>query len=227
MALGYTLRGVDPLIVTVDGPSGTGKSTVSREVAARAGLPHLDTGAFYRAATLAVLRAGADTGSREAVVEVVSSARLDQTGDRMLLDGDDVTRQIRSSEVTARVSGVSAYPEVRRLLVEQQRAWVAEHGGRAVVEGRDIGSIVFPEATVKIYLDARPEVRAGRRALQTGEDEEEVLARQSRRDHLDSSRATSPLTVPEGAIVLDTSDLSFDEVVDAVLRLMADVTTMD
>ena len=208
--------------MTVDGPSGTGKSTVSREVAARTGLPHLDTGAFYRAATLAVLRAGVATDSEKEVAAVVASAVMDQIGDRMLLDGEDVTAEIRGSEVTANVSKVSAYPEVRRLLVAQQRSWVAGHGSRAVVEGRDIGSAVFPEATVKVYLDARPEVRAERRALQTGEDLDEVLAKQSRRDHLDSSRATSPLSVPESATVVDTSDLTFEEVVEEVLRLIAD-----
>ncbi len=208
------------LIVAVDGPSGTGKSTVSRAVAREAGLPHLDTGAFYRAATLAVLESGVDPSDPEKVTRVVDEAQLDQVDGRMFLNGRDVTDEIRGPEVTATVSRVSAHPQVRRTLVEHQRRWVERHGGRAVVEGRDIGSVVFPNATIKVYLDARPEVRAERRARQTGQDPDEVLAEIRQRDAYDSTRAVSPLTVPEGAVVLDTSDLDFDEVVDAVLSLL-------
>ena len=208
------------LIVAVDGPSGTGKSTVSRAVAREAGLPHLDTGAFYRAATLAVLESGVDPSDPEKVTKVVDEAQLDQVDGRMFLNGRDVTDEIRGPEVTAAVSRVSAHPQVRRTLVEHQRRWVERHGGRAVVEGRDIGSVVFPNATIKVYLDARPEVRAERRARQTGQDPDEVLAEIHQRDAYDSTRAVSPLTVPEGAVVLDTSDLDFDEVVDAVLSLL-------
>ncbi|MFQ5523167.1 MAG: (d)CMP kinase [Acidimicrobiia bacterium] len=208
------------LIVAVDGPSGTGKSTVSRAVAREAGLPHLDTGAFYRAATLAVLRAGVAPSDAEAVARVAGGARLDQEEGRMYLDGEDVTDEIRGQSVTAAVSQVSAHPEVRRLLVGHQRRWVERHGGRAVVEGRDIGSVVFPDATVKVYLDARPEVRAQRRALETGQDPEQVLAEIRHRDAYDSTRNASPLTVPEGAVVVDTSELSFDQVVKAVLSLL-------
>ncbi len=211
---------MDELIVTVDGPSGTGKSTVSRAVAEKAGLPHLDTGAFYRAATLAVLRAGVDPADAEAVARVVRGAQLNQERGRMYLDGEDVTDEIRGPHVTAAVSRVSAHPEVRQLLVDLQRRWVAGHGGKAVVEGRDIGSVVFPDATVKVYLDARPEVRARRRALETGRKPSDVLAEIRRRDAYDSSRSVSPLTIPEGSVVVDTSDLDFDEVVEAVLALV-------
>lgn len=211
---------VDETVITVDGPSGTGKSTVSRAVAKRASIPHLDTGAFYRAATLAVVRSGVDLDDPEAVVDVVKRARLDQTDDHMLLDNEDVSRPIRSDQVTTAVSKVSAYPEVRSILVGHQRDWVARHGSRAVVEGRDIGSVVFPDAGLKVYLDARPEVRALRRALQAGDDMDRVLADQERRDHHDSTRSTSPLRVPEGAVVVDTSDLSFDEVVDHILGMI-------
>jgi cytidylate kinase len=212
---------VNPLIVTVDGPGGTGKSTVSREVAERAGLPHLDTGAFYRAATLAVLEAGADPSSAAEVTPIVAGLHMAQEDGRMYLDGRDVSEEIRGEDVTASVSAVSAHPEVRAILVGEQRSWVAAHGRRAVVEGRDIGSVVFPDAEVKVFLDASAQVRAARRARQTGESLSEVLDDLNRRDRLDSTRATSPMTVPEGAVVLDTSDLGFEEVVDRLLGLIS------
>ena len=207
------------MIVTLDGPGGTGKSTVSRVVAQRAGLPHLDTGAFYRAATLAVIDAGVDPSDREAVAEVVRGVTMNQESGRMYLNGGDVTREIRGEGVTAKVSAVSAHPEVRRLLVELQRAWIDEHGG-GVVEGRDIGSVVFPDAAVKVFLNASPEVRAMRRAMETGEELGDVLADLDRRDQLDSTRAASPLTVPDGAVTIDTSELTFEEVVDQLLELI-------
>lgn len=209
------------LIVTMDGPSGTGKSTVSREVAHQARLPHLDTGAYYRAATLAVLRAGVDPASADDVARVVAEATIEDEDDRILLDGEDVSEEIRGERVTEHVSMVSAHPEVRRLLVDRQRGWVRAHGERAVVEGRDIGSVVFPEASVKIYLDADPEVRAIRRARQMGHDPQAVIDDLARRDRLDSTRSSSPLTIPNGAVVIDTSRLTFDEVVGRVLDLIS------
>jgi cytidylate kinase len=213
---------VSDLIVTIDGPSGTGKSTVSRAAAAEVGLPHLDTGAFYRAATVAALRADVDLEDDRAVSNVVGKATMDQRDGAMILDGEDVSEAIRSTDVTAAVSKVAAIPEVRRLLVSHQRNWVARHGGRAVVEGRDIGSVVFPEATLKIFLDARPEVRAGRRAVETGDDQRRVFEDLIRRDRLDSTRSASPLIVHEDAVVIDTSDLDFDEVVARVVGLIRD-----
>lgn len=209
-----------PLLVTLDGPGGTGKSTVSRAVATQAGLPHLDTGAFYRAATLAVLDSGVDPGDEDAVESVLAPVALDQDNGRMLLNGRDVSNEIRGDAVTSAVSAVSAHPGVRALLVEMQRAWVESHGGGGVVEGRDIGSVVFPDADLKVYLDASPEVRAKRRALETGEDPAEVLSELERRDHVDSTRAASPLTVPDEAIVVDTSELTFDQVVAKLLKLI-------
>ena len=204
----------------MDGPSGTGKSTVSREVARRTDLPHLDTGAYYRAATLAAIRSGADLESVDEVTGAVESAQITEEAGRIYLDGRDVTSEIRGELVTAHVSRVSAYPEVREILVARQRMWVRDHGGSAVVEGRDIGSVVFPEATVKIYLDARPVIRARRRALQVGDDPDQVIADLERRDTLDSTRSTSPLSIPDGAEVIDTSDLTFEEVVERVLGVI-------
>jgi cytidylate kinase len=138
----------------------------------------------------------------------------------MYLNDRDVSNEIRGQDVNAAVSAVSAHPMVRRKLVEMQRAWLRAHDDRGVVEGRDIGSVVFPDATVKIYLDASPEVRARRRALQTGEDVADVLTDLNRRDNFDSTRSASPMMVPEGAFVVDTSDLSFDAVVDRILALI-------
>ncbi|MFZ0012602.1 MAG: (d)CMP kinase [Acidimicrobiia bacterium] len=208
------------MIVTIDGPGGTGKSTVSRVVADRSGLPHLDTGAFYRAATLAVVEAGVDPRDESAVLDVVQRRSLGQEVGAMYLDGRDVSGEIRGDGVTAAVSAVSAHPLVRRELVERQREWIEEHDGRGVIEGRDIGSVVFPDADVKVFLDASPEVRARRRAKETGEDFEAVLADLNRRDHLDSTRSASPLKIPDGAVVVDTSHLHFEEVVDRVLDLI-------
>jgi cytidylate kinase len=208
------------MILTIDGPSGTGKSTVSRLVAARLGVPHLDTGAFYRAATVAVIRSGVDPAFEDGVARVVAGHEYAQEDGRMLLDGDDVSAEIRTEAVTLAVSRVAANPAVRRLLVEEQRSWLTRNGRRGVVEGRDIGSVVFPDATHKIYLDATPEVRAVRRALQDQDDPAEVLADLARRDHIDSTRDASPLTVPEGATVVDTSQLSIDQVVDLIVSLV-------
>lgn len=207
-------------VVTIDGPSGTGKSTVSKLVADRLGLPHLDTGAFYRAATLAALENEVDLDDEAAVVDVVVVSRFEQESDRMFLDGKDVSDEIRSERVTSGVSVVSAHPRVRAMLVEFQRAWVDEHSGDAVVEGRDIGSVVFPDARHKIYLDARPEVRAARRARQEGVDPDLALAALRRRDHIDSTREASPLMVPGGSVVVDTSDLTIEEVVDRIVTVV-------
>lgn len=209
------------MIVTVDGPGGTGKSTVSRALAHKAGLPHLDTGAFYRAATLAVLNSGVDPSHAAETTRVVDEARFDQVDGRMYLDGKDVSDEIRSEEVTAHVSVVSSHRAVREVMVDLQRDWVARHDGNGVVEGRDIGTVVFPDAEVKIFLDARPEVRARRRANETGEGHDEVLADLSRRDHFDSTREASPMSVPPDAVLFDTSDFDFDEVVERLYALIA------
>lgn len=207
------------LIVTLDGPAGTGKSTVSKEVADRLDLPRLDTGAFYRAAALAALRAGVDLDDHGSVADVVAAISLDQEKGCMYLDGEDVSDEIRRQPATDASSRVSTHPEVRGLLVVYQREWVARHDNRAVVEGRDIGSVVFPDATLKVYLDASPEVRAERRAAQTGTASADVLEELSERDRRDSTRNASPLIVPDGAVVIDTSDLTIDEVTEMVVGL--------
>ena len=212
------------LIVTMDGPGGTGKSTVSREVASRLGLPHLDTGAFYRAAGLIAIRAGVDVEDADQVHAAIAAKTLDQRDGQMFVDGIDVSDEIRSPAATAASSRVSAHPSVRRRLVSEQRQWVTRHANRAVVEGRDIGSVVFPEATLKIYLDARPEVRARRRSEQTGQGFDGVFAELDERDRRDKTRSASPLTIPRGAVVIDTSEMSFEAVVDRVVELAVDRT---
>jgi cytidylate kinase len=212
--------------VTLDGPSGTGKSSVARAVAAKLDAAYLDTGAMYRAATVAVLDAGVDPEDAEKVAAVVASARIEvgtTAGEEIVLvDGVDVAVRIRSAEVTRAVSPVSAVPAVRRQLVDQQRALVAA-ADAVVVEGRDIGTVVLPDATCKIYLTAAPEVRAERRAGQlglTGADEIAALAEDlRRRDEYDSSRADSPLRPASDAVIVDSTDLDRDAVIDRVVEL--------
>lgn len=207
----------DRFVVAIDGPGGAGKSTVSRLVAARIGAAHLDTGALYRAATLAVLEAGADPESAAAVLEVVSGCEIDQCEGRTVLDGSDVSVRIRSEAVTDAVSAVSAHPPVRELLVAAQRSWVDRQSRPAVVEGRDIGTAVFPDAALKVFLDADPEVRAARRSGETGAASDLVAEALRRRDTFDSTRAASPLRPADDAIQLDTTHLTLDEVVSAIL----------
>lgn len=208
------------LIVSIDGPAGTGKSTVSAQVARRLGLPHLDTGAFYRAATLLAMRAGVDIHDGFALARAVENSVLDQAQGVMYLDGEDITGEIRHPRITHSVSVVAAHPGVRRILVGMQRKWVESHGGSAVVEGRDIGSVVFPDAPVKIYLDASSAVRATRRSEQTGQELQSVLGEQEERDQFDSTREASPLVVSAGSTVIDTTDLDVEDVVEAIVAMV-------
>ena len=220
------------LVVALDGPSGSGKSTVARGVARALGWRYVDTGATYRAATLAVLGSGTALTDAGAVADRVGRARIELSTDpdapRVLLDGQDVTAAVRSPEVTAAVSAVSAVPAVRTRLVALQRELMGSAG--AVAEGRDVASVVAPDAQVKVYLDADPGVRASRRAADTdagvapaGRDlVATVAADLARRDALDSSRATSPLAAADGAVHLDATALSAGEVVAAVLALAYD-----
>lgn len=207
-------------LVAIDGPGGAGKSTVSRLVADRLGLAHLDTGAFYRAATLAVLEAGADPTHQKEVMRAVERRRIDQSDRRTFLDARDVSDEIRTDRVTQAVSVVSSHPLLRHRMVEAQRRWVDERDGAAVVEGRDIGTVVFPDADLKIYLDADPSVRAARRSGETGGVVDRVAEALEQRDRFDSSRATSPLRPAPDAVLIDTTDLTIDQVVDRILRLL-------
>jgi cytidylate kinase len=213
------------VVVTVDGPAGVGKSTVARAVAAALGVPHLDTGAFYRAVTLAVVQAGIDPADPSSVLGVARAARLDYADGVMLLDGEAVTEAVRAPEVVALVSAVSAFPDVRRVVVQQQRDWVTRRGGQAVVEGRDIGTVVFPEAPVKIYLVADAAERARRRARDAeaaGQPVEAIERDLRARDRADSTREASPLRPAEDAVIIDTTALAVDDVVAIVLGLVAE-----
>jgi cytidylate kinase len=207
--------------VALDGPSGTGKSTVARRLAEQLDARYLDTGAMYRAATVAALRAGVDLADGVAVTRVVEAAKIEISTDpqsvSITLDGEPVDSEIRSAETTAAVSAVSAVPAVRALLVDAQRELIGD--GAIVVEGRDIGSVVWPGARPKVYLTATPEARARRRAGELGSDVDAVAADIARRDQLDSSRAASPLMQSSDAIELDTTELGIDEVVARLVEL--------
>lgn len=202
-------------LIAIDGPSGSGKTTVARALAARLGVDHLDTGAMYRSVALAVLRRGVDAGDEEAVSRLARHVGM-EVGERVVVDGADATDDIRSDEVTGAVSRVASYPEVRAEMVRRQREWAALRGG-GVVEGRDIGTVVFPDADLKVYLTAGDAERARRRSAESGGEQDTVAADMARRDETDSSRAASPLKPADDAVVLDTSDLSVDEVVEEVL----------
>lgn len=210
-------------VIAIDGPAGAGKSTVGRAVAARLDVDYLDTGAMYRAVTFAVLRRAVDPHDVDAVERVALSMDLDVSdvdgATRVVVDGEDATVAIRGREVTSAVSAVAANSAVRTELVERQRRWVSDHGG-GVVEGRDIGSVVFPDADLKLYVTASPRIRAERRVAEIGGDVDDVEASIIERDRKDSSRADSPLVEASGATVVDTSGLSIDEVVDHVLGLL-------
>lgn len=210
------------MVITIDGPSGVGKSTVSRAVADRMGLGYLDTGATYRAATLAVVRAGIDVGSERKILSELERHSIDYTDIGIVLDGESVAFDVRSNEVTSNVSAVSAHREVRAEIVDIQRRWVDTRDGHAVVEGRDIGTIVFPDAPLKIYLTASPLVRATRRsgdAEASGKSVQEIADEIEARDHADSTRKASPLRPADDAIIIDTSDFTATQVVDKIIEL--------
>jgi CMP/dCMP kinase len=214
--------------VAVDGPAGTGKSSVSRGLARALHARYLDTGAMYRIVTLAVLRAGIDPADQAAVGTASAAVQLsvgsDPDEDRSYLDGEDVSSEIRGDAVTRAVSAVSSVPAVRTRLVELQRA-LARGPGSVVVEGRDIGTVVLPDADVKVFLTASAETRARRRndqnvAAGLPDDYAGVLADVRRRDHLDSTRAVSPLRAASDAVVVDTSEMTEPEVIARLLRLV-------
>jgi CMP/dCMP kinase len=211
-------------LVAIDGPAGAGKSTTARGVGDALGLHTLDTGAMYRAVTLAALEAGVDIDDAAAVAQLARHADLDLSDGAVRLDGSDVSSDIRTPEVTSAVSAVSSHPSVRTVLVERQREWVHEHGG-GVVEGRDIGTVVFPDAPVKVFLTAQDDVRAVRRRR-----DEEAAARDvavdavreslSVRDRADASlgRAVRPEDAAPDALVIDTTNTSVDQVVATIVE---------
>jgi cytidylate kinase len=213
-------------VLAIDGPAGSGKSTTAAAVANRLRLPHVESGALYRAITLAALDAGAALAGQRLVALARSlPIRLDLTdaGFQPEIAGANVTQEIRSTRVTAQVSEVSALPEVRNWVNEEVRDAVARHPRGAVLDGRDIGTVVFPDAVLKIFLVADPTVRARRRLLQDGREvDPQSLAREveelERRDAYDSTRAVAPLRQASDAVALDTSDLSFEQQVEAIVE---------
>jgi cytidylate kinase len=211
-------------VIALDGPSGTGKSTVARGLARRLGFRYLDTGAMYRAVTWVVLRDGVDPDDAAAVTDLAARTRITVTTDpddqHVSVDGRRVDREIRSQAVTTAVSPVSAIPEVRVLLVAQQRELIGT--GAVVVEGRDIGTVVAPDAPLKIFLTASPDARATRRSRQDGTERSGTAADLDRRDAYDSSRAHSPLRAAEDAVHVDTTRMDIDEVIQHLVDLAAE-----
>ena len=212
-------------VVAVDGPSGSGKSTVSRRLAAGLGARYLDTGAMYRALTWAVLRSGVELTDTESVAKVAAEADLrigtDPQGYAVTADGTDVSTAIRGAEVTAAVSAVAAVAAVRELLVDRQRRVIA-NAGRIVVEGRDIGSVVAPDADLKVYLTASEAARAKRRSAEDAADVAATAVVLARRDRLDSTRKVNPLQQAPDAVVLDTTELGIDEVVARLREMLTE-----
>jgi cytidylate kinase len=212
--VGYALLiSLPNMVIAIDGPAGTGKSTVARAVAQRLGFTYLDTGAMYRAVALAAQESG--------VPAAEAARRIDlELGDRVVLGGRDVTEAIRTPEVTAATSEVAADPAVRAALVKQQRAIMAT--GDWVAEGRDIGTVVAPDAAVKVFLTATPEERARRRAAQTGGDYATILAEQAERDERDSSANRSIFEAPKDTTPVDTTELGLDQVIDQIATLVTE-----
>jgi cytidylate kinase len=211
------------LIIAIDGPGGSGKSTVARAVARRLGFTYIDSGAMYRAVALWALRLGMDLDDLHRLEQLAKEARIELPGDRVLLNGEDVTAEIREPQISEAASRVAAQPGVRRAMRDEQRRIGSE--GPAVMEGRDIGTVVFPEAKVKIFLDAQPEARAERRAAELGADVEDVARELDARDRRDRSRAEAPLTQAPDAEYLDTTHLTSIQVEEAVLKLVRERTS--
>lgn len=215
-----------PIVIAIDGPSGSGKSSTSRGVAVRLGLAYLDTGAMFRALTWSMLRHGVDVHDVDAVAARVDDALIvsgtDPANATISVDGADVSEAIRGGDVTASVSPVASVPEARGRLLALQRQIIEEacEGAGIVVEGRDIGSVVWPQAELKLYLTADPAARAARRAAEQGDTD--VSATQESllsRDAIDSARATAPLVMPDGAVHLDTTHMTLGEVIDQIVDL--------
>ncbi len=209
----------EPVVIAIDGPAGAGKSTVGHALARQLGVGYLDTGAMYRAMTFAALRRGVVEGDLDEVAAMAPTVELNVEDGVVTVDGVDATSAIRGREVTEAVSQIAANPSVRKVLVERQRRWVERHGG-GVVEGRDIGTVVFPDADLKLYITASPRVRAERRVRELGGDVVDVEASIIKRDRVDSSRIHSPLSEATDAVIVDTTGMSIDEVVAHILELL-------
>tara|TARA_Y100000746_G_C15467863_1_gene434960 strand:- start:573 stop:1205 length:633 start_codon:yes stop_codon:yes gene_type:complete len=207
-------------VIAIDGPAGSGKSTVAKALAARLNLDYLDTGAMYRAVAFAAIQKQIRPNEVEEITKVAESLDLELTEESCVVNGVDATTEIRGPEVTSLVSQVATMAEVRTEMVKRQRAWAETRNG-GVMEGRDIGSVVFPDAMLKIYLTASEEVRAARRAAEVKEGDVAVVAADiERRDAVDTQRAASPLVEAEDAIVVDTSEMTLQQVVDHVIGLI-------
>jgi cytidylate kinase len=203
-------------VIAIDGPAGAGKSTVARQVSTATGLRYLDTGAMYRCVALEVQNSATDPNDADAVGKIAREVSVVIERDAAKLNGVDVSSEIRSSEINAIVSVIAAHTPVRDAMREQQRRWIqAQQGG--VVEGRDIGTVVFPDGILKVFRTASPEVRAERRVGQTGGDIKAVAASIAERDHLDSTRLDSPLRPSEGSVIVDSSNRTIEEVVAEIV----------
>lgn len=211
-------------VIAIDGPAGAGKSTIARALAARLNLHYLDTGAMYRAVTCAALQRNLSVDDRDLVAELAREIILDVRDDGVFVDGVDVTAAIRSPEITAAVSAVAANSGVRAEMRARQKVWAIERGG-GVIEGRDIGSVVFPDAQLKLYLTASPRTRAQRRVAEAGGDVDEIEEAIATRDHYDSNRADSPLTTVDGSVVVDTTGLGIEEVLAQLEALISSLQT--
>jgi cytidylate kinase len=211
---------VTPIVIAIDGPAGAGKSTVGKALAKRLGLEYLDTGAMYRAVAFAALRHGIPVTDDPAVAELARGMDLSVSEAGVFVDGIDATVGIRTRDVTEAVSAVAANTPVREELRARQRHWADERGG-GVIEGRDIGTVVFPDATLKLFITASPRTRAARRVAEIGGDIDDVATSIAERDRRDMTRADGPLRAADGAAVVDTTGLTVDEVVDQIVELLA------
>ena len=207
------------IIIAIDGPAGAGKSTIAKALAKNLGLRYLDTGAMYRAVTFAALETGISLEDEAAVSVLAKSCEMSVTEDSVVINEMDATKAIRGPVVTKAVSLVATNSEVRNELRSRQRDWAVQNSG-GVIEGRDIGSVVFPDATLKVYLTASPIVRAKRRVAQDGGDVDQIAAEIAERDQRDSTRADSPLTKTTDAVIVDTSDQSIEDVVSHLRKLV-------
>jgi len=204
-------------VIAIDVPAGAGKSTVARRVAEKLQIPYLDTGAMYRCVALQALRDGVDPNSELQVAEIAQQVSITLNGAHVGLNGDDVSELIRTAEVASIVSLIAVHSPVRDAMRTQQRQWIAQQGG-GVVEGRDIGTVVFPDADVKIFLTASPHERARRRVEQQGGDIDEVAAGIAERDRIDSTREDSPLRPADDAVIVDSTGKTIDQVVSEIVN---------